>query len=68
VENRVNELMVGMIDPDVHCNPRHAGKKNLEPLEAARKAEDAQIKAVVLKWDTFPSGGLPGWFQDLSTK
>jgi hypothetical protein len=34
--------------------------KNLDALEAARQAEDAQIEAVVLRRGTFPRGGLPG--------
>ena len=57
-DNRVNNLITGMIDTHIHCNPHYAGKKNLDALQVARQAEDAQMKAVVLKCGTFPSSGL----------
>ncbi len=55
---KVNELMVGMIDTHIHFNPHFAGKKNLDALQVARQAEEAEMKAVVLKCGTFPSTGL----------
>ena len=55
---KIEELMVGMIDTHIHFNPHYAGKKNLDALEICRQAENAQMKAVVLKCDTFPSAGL----------
>jgi hypothetical protein len=57
-DKEVDKLMVGMIDTHVHFNPHYAGKKNLDALEIVRQAEGAQMKAVVLKCGTFPSGGL----------
>jgi hypothetical protein len=59
MENKkVDKLMVGMIDTHLHFNPHFAGKKNLDALEAARQAEEAQMKAIVLKCGTFPTAGL----------
>ncbi len=57
-DKKVSELMVGMIDTHIHCNPHYGGKKNLDALQAARQAEDAKMKAIVLKCGTFPSAGL----------
>jgi hypothetical protein len=56
-EKLIDKLMVGMIDTHIHCNPHYGGKKNLDALEAARQAERAQMKAIVLKCGTFPSSG-----------
>ncbi len=67
-DNRIDHLMTGMIDTHIHCNPHYAGKKNLDALEVARQAEDARMKAVVLKCGTFPSSGWAYLISKLTKK
>ena len=57
-ESVIEGLMKGAIDTHIHCNPHYGGKKNLDAIQAAREAEKAGMRAIVLKCGTFPSGGL----------
>jgi len=57
-DRMVDDLMREAIDTHIHSNPHYGGKKNLDAIEAAKQAEEAGMRAIVLKCGTFPSGGV----------
>ena len=48
----------GTIDMHIHSNPHSSGKKALNAFQAVEHAREAEMAAIVLKCNFFPTGGL----------
>ncbi len=57
-DDALRSLTRGTIDIHIHSNPHSSGKKALNALQAVEQACEAEMAAIVLKCNFFPTGGL----------
>ena len=56
--NHIEDLLRGSIDMHVHADPDSAMERRLDFLEAARHAQEAGMRAIVLKSHDYPTAPL----------
>jgi hypothetical protein len=58
IDDALRSLTRGTIDMHIHSNPHSSGEKALNALQAVEHARKAEMAAIVLKCNFFPTGGL----------
>ena len=54
----IDQLVKGSIEIHCHFGPQPAGERRFDPIETAQIAEQAEMRAVCIKCNYFPTGAL----------